>query len=182
MSLLNLYTLKEKFNQDGILICFSGPFSHSIIEELGHAVKKYLESEQASRTSMMDVFSTFIELTQNVRNYAARKEAEGNTDRDFNSGIVIIGRNKESYVVSSGNFMEIEDLKIIADKLETLRVMSPEELKNAWKTRIRQETPPDATGAGLGLIDMSRKSTKPLEYSIDSLDERYAFFSIKATI
>jgi 5'-phosphate synthase pdxT subunit len=35
---------------------------------------------------------------------------------------------------------------------------------------------------GLGLIDMSRKASQPLEYAIREIDERYCFFSLKATV
>jgi len=182
MNMVSLYGLKDRLDKDGILICFSGPFSHSIIEELGHAVKKYMESEQASRAAMMDVFSIFIELTQNVRNYATRKEADGNRNRDFNSGIIVIGKSEETFIVSSGNFMLREDLQAITENIDALKTMTPEELKSAWKTRIRQETPPGATGAGLGLIDMARKTSRPLEYSISELGVQDAFFSIMATI
>jgi Family of unknown function (DUF6272) len=182
MDRLNLYSLNERFNQDGILICFTGPFSHSIIEELGNAVKKYLESEQVSRAAMMDVFSIFIELTQNIRNYAAVKEMQGNRSRDFGSGIIVIGKTDDEYIVSSGNFVEAGDLDPLVKKLDSLSGMTREQLKAVWKSSIRQETPPGALGAGLGFIDMSRKSSKPLEYSINLLDGHHAFFSIKATI
>ncbi len=107
----SLFDLKETFNSEGILICFAGPFSHSIIEELGNAVKRYMEAEHMAKDTMTDVFSTFIEQTQNVRNYARQKTDEGNRERDFNSGIVVIGKNGDSYEVSSGNIVEKVDIR-----------------------------------------------------------------------
>ena len=37
MSLPNLFELQEHLSRENLLICFSGPFRHSIIEELGSA-------------------------------------------------------------------------------------------------------------------------------------------------
>ena len=56
MSTLNLVHLQDELRRQGVLMCFSGPFSHSIIEELGKAVRHYLESAQVARSALMDVF------------------------------------------------------------------------------------------------------------------------------
>jgi hypothetical protein len=121
MKIANLYELKDTFNSEGILICFAGPFSHSIIEELGNAVKRYLEAEQMTKDTMMDVFSTFIEQTQNVRNYARQKMEAGDQACDFNSGIVVIGKNGTNYEVSSGNIVERSDIEGAMQKLDLLK-------------------------------------------------------------
>ncbi|MDF2816038.1 MAG: hypothetical protein K0Q81_2238, partial [Paenibacillus sp.] len=41
---------------------------------------------------------------------------------------------------------------------------------------------PDHVGAGLGLIDMARKATVPLEYSIIAQDDSLSFFTLKAIV
>jgi hypothetical protein len=181
MEIANLYDLRESFTRDEILICFSGPFSHSIIEELGNATKRYLEEAQLTRASLMDVFSIFIEQTQNVRNYAEMKAAEGNLALDFNSGIVVIARSGDRYVVSSGNIVERADVRNATEKLDRLGKLDRPGLKAAYKEQLRRDQEP-GKGGGLGLIDMSRKATEPLEYSIREIDERYCFFSLKATV
>jgi len=180
--MLNLYDLKEHFTEDGILICFSGPFSHSIIEELGNAVKRYMESEEVTRAALMDVFAVYVEMAQNVRNYARRKEEAGDRTYDFNNGIVVIGKRDDAYVISAGNFVKQQDIQPAVTAIEALRAMTPAELKQAWKRQLHQDTPPNATGAQLGLIDISRKACKPLDYTIQPLDNEYAFFTIRATI
>ncbi len=181
MDIARLYDLKEGFTREEILICFSGPFSHSIIEELGNAVKKYLEIEQLTKASLMDVFSIFIEQTQNVRNYACMKTAEGNSDHDFNCGIVVIGKAGEKHVVSAGNIVERRDIAGAIDRLDSLRPMDKQALKAAYKEQLRNSQS-DPKGGGLGLIDMARKASEPLEYAIREIDDRYCFFSMKATV
>jgi hypothetical protein len=69
----DLYELKTCLEEKGILISFSGPFFHSIIEEVGKAVKKYLERIDVEKTAMMDVFSVYIEATQNLRDYTTSR-------------------------------------------------------------------------------------------------------------
>lgn len=181
MDIANLYQLRESYNREGVLICFAGPFSHSIIEELGNAVKRYLEAEQLTKASLMDVFSIFIEQTQNVRNYARQKAGQGNAEQDFSSGIVVIGKCDDKYAICAGNIVERADIQVAIDKLERLRGLDRAGLKAAYKEQLRQEQRPDQ-GGGLGLIDMARKASEPLEYALRPIDERYCFFSLKATV
>jgi hypothetical protein len=45
MQQINLWLLHRQFEEANIQICFNGPLTHSIIEELGMAVRRYLENE-----------------------------------------------------------------------------------------------------------------------------------------
>ena len=80
----NLLELQKILQQHGVLISFSGRFSQEIIEELGDAVKKYLETESISQTETYNVFSVFIEQTQNIKNYCGQKVNSPYLDRIAN--------------------------------------------------------------------------------------------------
>jgi hypothetical protein len=177
----SLHDLKARLNDEGILICFAGEFSHGIIEELGKAVRKYLELENIERSSLTDVFAVFVEQTQNVRNYAARKAAEGNTEYSFQNAVVVIGRSGDGHVVSSGNVVERRDMNDAVAWIEELRGLDGPGLKAAYKKQLRREAQP-GRGAGLGLIDMARRSSQPLEYMVHELDDRYAFFTLRTVV
>ena len=177
----DLYTLQQIVNERGVLISFAGPFSHGIIEEIGQAITRYLESETLTKAYLMDVFSVYIEQAQNVCNYANKMMKEGNTECDFNNGIVTIGKNDGHHVVCAGNFIRNSDVRPLTAKLDELRKLDSKELKAMYKQQLRRDRQPGA-GGGLGLIDMSRKSAMPLEYEIRTLNENYSFFSLCATI
>ena len=66
----DLYLLRETYNQKDILLCFNGPFSQGLIEEIGNALKHHLQKEAASTSSALDVFAVYIELAQNIREYS----------------------------------------------------------------------------------------------------------------
>ncbi len=182
MKTMDLFDMRETLKTEGILICFAGPFSHGIIEELGNAVRRYLETMQMKKALLMDVFSVFIEQTQNVRNYAQKKLTEGNTEYDFNCGIVIIGRKGNKYVVSSGNIVEKKDLEEAIARLAELNRLDKDGLKAAYREQMRKVIPSGKTTSGLGFIDMSRKASEPLQYSIREINETYCFFTLRAVI
>jgi hypothetical protein len=168
--------------ESGILIRFNGPFSHSIIEELGKAVKKYLESEDVQKSAMMDVFSVYIEATQNVRNYANRSDLTETERAHLNTGIIVIARQGDHYVVHSGNRVRPGHGAQLLRDLDGLAALDKGQLKALYKEKLRQVLPPGSQGAGLGLIDMARKATQALDYSLVPEEDGYAFFSLQVVI
>jgi hypothetical protein len=172
---MNLFALKEQLREAGILISFTGSFSHSIIEELGTAVKKYLESAEIQKTAMMDVFSVYIEAAQNVRNYSERRRQAGRTDND--ASIVVIARRDAHYRIYAGNVVEEDDKADLGARLDRLAALDKASLKTAYKEQLRRERAPDE-GAGLGLIEMARRASAPLEYGFTPLPDGRAYFSL----
>lgn len=176
----DLLALRETFDRNAILLSFNGPFSASLIEEIGLALKRHLEALDASPSAVTDVFSCYIELTQNIRHYA-RDRALPET---LASGTVVISqRGLGGYEVCAGNVVAHADGEALCQRIAELAAMDKAALKLAYKTQLR--APRDAgatTGAGLGLIDMARKASLPPMASLQRLDDDYSFFSLQIVL
>ncbi|SFH29610.1 hypothetical protein SAMN05660649_04630 [Desulfotomaculum arcticum] len=178
-----LLALQKQLREDGVLISFSGKFSQEIIEELGEALKKYLETEDQPKTDIFNIFSIFIEQTQNIKNYCASGNFIDAYEQIANSCIVIIGNtaNNGKYICS-GNIIVNSDLEKLQSTISAVTSLNKEELKKLYKQKLKQELPPDSTSAGIGLIDIARKASQPLQYSIVDIDEQFSFFTLKAIV
>ena len=180
MAVIDIFELREHFNRSQILLCFNGPVSRSLIEEIGNALKNYLQADQAQPSAAMDVFAVYVEMTQNIRHYAV---GHGYDEIDSSATVVVARENETSYVVQAGNLVERADGEALLARVNALSKMDKAELKAAYKTQLRQPRSTAAvSGAGLGLIDVARKSSQPLSASLtDSADGR-TFFSLRAVI
>lgn len=181
MMKMNLLNLQKTLDDYGVLISFSGRFSQEIIEELGDAVKKYLETDALSQTLIYNVFSVFIEQTQNIKNYSVKKAGSLLGERIANSGIVAIGKSETGYFVTSGNLVENGDMPALTAKLEEIISLDKSGLKKLYKDQIKKDVIP-GSGAGLGLIDMARKSGFPLEYSSTKISDELFFFNLQVQV
>ncbi len=171
--------LRNLFERHAILLAFNGPFSSTLIEEIGLALRKHLEAIAATPTEVTDVFMIYIELTQNIRHYAARK----NLSDSAAGGTITISHQDGRYVINAGNVVDLADGEQLMERLRALATLDKAELKALWKTQMRQPRPPGAsTGAGLGLIDLSRKASQPLLGSFNRLDEHCGFFSLQVVL
>jgi hypothetical protein len=174
-----LSRLREDITREGVMICFNGAFVHTIIEEIGSALRRYLEDDERKKGAALDVFSVYIEQAQNVRNYLARKRF---TDASHANAIIVIGRQEEHYVVSSGNIVEEADAGPLTDRLEALKALDAEGLRRMFKERLRAHTGAREGGAGVGLIEIARRCTEPLQYSFRAVDSALRFFCLTAIV
>ncbi len=180
MDSMDFFALRELFNRSRILLCFNGPISRSLIEEIGNALKNYLQADNALPAAAMDVFGVYIEMTQNIRHYAL---AMGYDDLDSSATVVVARDGDGRYLVQAGNLVEPADGAALMQRVNELAAMDKTELKAAYKAQLRQPRDENArSGAGLGLIDVARKSAQPLCASLSPVNEGRAFFSLRAVI
>ncbi|WP_347488968.1 SiaB family protein kinase [Desulfoscipio sp. XC116] len=177
-----LMDLQNHLKESGILISFSGRFSQGIIEELGDAIKKHMQTEDMPKNDIYNVFAIFVEQTHNIKNYTTDKEGSCYYDQIACSGIVTIGKSEGAYFICSGNLVEDKDVKPLAQKINQIMHLDKKDLKKLYKEQIRQELAPGSQGAGVGLIDIARKSKHAIKYSIVDIDGHLSFFSIKVTV
>jgi hypothetical protein len=176
---MDLFQLREQFTKEGILMCFNGPFSHSIIEEMGTAIKNHLAAENIARMAVQDVFAVYIEMTQNARNYLTCKNI---SVEDMGSATILISRHGDRYAVTSGNVILKSDVESLVARVEGINALDADALKKAIRQQLRCEIPPGALGAGIGLMEMAKRSNSKLHYSIRDINDRYSFFTLKTTV
>lgn len=182
MVIAKLMELQNTLKRDGILISFSGRFSQGIIEELGEAIKKHMEAEETSKTEIFNVFAVFVEQTHNIKNYAATKAGDQDYEAIANSGIVTIGKDDHGYFVCSGNLIANEDAAALIPRIDALRELDKAELKRLYKEQMKREIPPGSQGAGLGLIDIARKASQPIQYAVLRIDDTHSFFTLNVIV
>jgi hypothetical protein len=177
-----LTEIQKVLGSSGISICFSGRFSQGLIEEIGDAVKKHMENEERPKNDVFNVFSIFVEQSQNIKNYVICKERSPCYNRIANSAVICIGQEDNRYFIWSANIMENVDVKPLQAKLEAVIGLSKDELKKLFKEQLKQEFEPGQTGAGVGIFDIAKRASQPLEFSIDTIDETYSLFELKVIV
>jgi hypothetical protein len=172
-----LFQLRETYNEGRILLCFNGPFSQGLIEEIGSALKKHLQSEDASQSSALDVFAVYVELSQNIREYTAQR---GFGELQSSATIVISRDELGRYIISAGNVVEAADGENLHRRIEELAQFDEAELKAMYKLRLRE--PRKNGGAGLGLIDVARKASVAASCGLHPIGDGTSFFSLRVVI
>lgn len=186
MQLDQFNAFRDSAHEKGIIFFYTGYFSQNIISAMADSVKQKLASDETSGTTTRKVFSTFIEMAQNVVHYSEDHLTEETaTDHEMRFGTVAVGREEDRYFIVCGNVVETGKIPALRDKLNSIRAMSLDEIKAAYKQQLRSETEPTSKGAGLGFLTLARDAAAPIEYffvNMHERDEAHAFFYLKAII
>lgn len=73
----------------------------------------------------------------------------------------------------------MDQLKTYCDYLNDL---NEQDLKKVYKEKLRSERNNDTPGAGIGLIDILRKSGSPLTYHMQPLNEQNVFITLSVSL
>ncbi|MCB1191432.1 MAG: hypothetical protein H7A23_19615 [Leptospiraceae bacterium] len=181
MDVKNVHNFKNILEQDGIIICYSGPVTQGLLEEIGESIRKNIELQDNKASKSERVFSVFVEQVQNIMRYG--KDIKTNSKiGEVPSGIFVIGEKNDKIYCVAGNSILNDEIESIKVKLTKILSMDKNELKTYFKEQRRKEPESGSKGAGLGLIEMARQATEPIEYHIKKLNENHSFFSIKVVL
>lgn len=181
LRMADLQQLRTFFSEQQIMICFNGPTNQALIGEIGKALKEHISSTQGEQAIAMDVFSVYIEMSQNIRNYAAMRRYD---EAAASATVVIAALPSSHYCVSSVNLVEAGDGRILVDRVQCLAALDKTELKSLYKQQLRHpgSSPAEARGAGLGLLEMARRSTRPMQASLEPAEAGRCFFGLQVTV
>lgn len=177
-----LINIQKVLEENSILTCFSGRFSQRLIEEMGEAIKEHMQRDKKNKSQIYNVFSIFIEQCQNIRNYTLSKQGQDSYFEIAESSIVCIGKNNDNYFIWSGNVVENIDVDPLIQWLSLIKNSSKDELKELYKDKIKNSCEISDNGAGVGLISIARKSSRPIEYSFKEVNHGFSFYELKVSI
>jgi hypothetical protein len=175
----------ELAQQRNLLFYHKGYFSHNIVAAMSEVVKLQLEISGVSTSTRRKLFSSFVELSQNIIHYSSDALADGSeSGQAIREGAVSITIENGHHLMTCVNPIATSAVEALRERLEPLRNMSVEEIKQAYKTSLRAETPPDSKGAGLGFLTMARDASAPLEFAFHPRvdDPEITLFCLKTII
>ena len=179
-----LYKFRDYLHEQGIVFCYSGFMTESVLTGIGNAVKRKLEIEEADRQTAKGVFSVFVEQVQNVIRYSAEREppVPAVSANELRYGVLTVGRTEDRYFVSCGNLIRNDDLDRLDAQLHHIQTLDKDGLKALYKETLKGEVPEGSKGAGVGFIDIARRATHGFEFDFTKVDDSHSFFCLRAYV
>jgi len=176
---MEMYQLRTLLEKEGIIFSFSGTISQSIVSSVAETIEQELESIGTRTTTIHNIFAVLTEQMQNIMSHS-RDKVEKAANIYESSGITLVGydQRKEKYFVSSANVMNSAVQSEISKELDKINAMDSMSLKQYYKDLRRSGKAIHARGAGLGFLEMARKSSEALEYHFRDINDEQSFFEI----
>ena len=177
-----IFDIHKTLLDRNIILAYEGEFTQEITKSVLSMTERNLESMGEESSIKRKVFNIMVECLQNIVKHC-EVQAHSIKDRQLNnSAVFMIGKEEEAYVVISGNPVDNDVKEGLQSKLEQINSLDKDGLKTLYKEIIKSGQLSDKGGAGLGFVDMARKSGQPLLFDFESINDTESFFSLKVSI
>ena len=170
-----LYTHLSNFNLSYI---YKGDFSDHLNETILSLAETNMQIVNEPSSLKKKVFFIMVESLQNITRHTESSEQVGNDS----SSLFIIQRKDKDYYITSGNLIDIDKVSPLIGKLEKVNSLDPESLKNYYREVLDMGEISSKGGAGLGLIEMARKSGNKLAFDFSPVTDKKSFFYFQSKV
>lgn len=168
LSLPKSIELRKKMLDNHIFLIYRGDISMNTIMPIMSMVEKSLASHDVEITTSKKVFIVLIEFLQNMSKHGL--SVDGRQD-----GLLLIGERDGQYLIGGSNYVSNDEKKRLEERLSKYVQMDRDDLNDEYKNILRNGDPDNTKGAGLGLIEISRRSSKQSQYNFQEFNDHVIF-------
>jgi hypothetical protein len=163
-----------------IKLVYEGEINQSLTKAFAALTEKKLEDGKEDLSTTKKVYHVMVECLQNICKHSddSQKDNEGLVGH----GIFIIDEEDSSYSITTGNIVSKEKYESVKATLDSINALTKEEIKAAYVKQMKEGRLSDKGGAGLGFLDMAKKTGNKFQYHLENLGEDKHFFIFKTII
>lgn len=173
-SLSHISDFHQLLEEKDIMLVYSGDFSQDLNKTLLAFTERKFKSENVEDNTRRKMFNIMVEMLQNISKNKV-ESTEGNPEV---SSIFMLGNTDNEYILISSNMIRNDKVQPLKSRLDEVNSLDKEGLKLLYKDARLNATFSETSGAGIGIIDIARKSENKLEYSFEGLNSTFSMFSL----
>lgn len=181
---MDIHDFYDKMDRNNILLSFKGDITAELLTSILQIIESKMENMQEEPKLKKKVYIVLVELLQNLYHHmddasAAEKNEGGEMTR---TAIFMIGKENNHYNVITGNYIKNDRVTGLKKKMDEINSMPPDELKEYYKKVLNNGQISEKGGGGLGMIDIARRTGKPLFYEFIPINDVFSFFTLNIVI
>ncbi|MEN8120053.1 MAG: SiaB family protein kinase [Bacteroidota bacterium] len=174
------YWFFEKFIDDNFCLLYDGNFNDEITEKIIGLSEYNFEYQDDFNRTKKRVSFLLAECFQNIIRHGGKIEEDksGNVDAGFFLTRNIVDR----YFISSGNLIKNDNVPGLKKQLDKINNLDNESLHELYVDVLANKGFSERGGAGLGLIEIARKSGQKIEFVFDDFKDGHSIFYSHITL
>lgn len=170
----------KTMKQNKINLVYEGEITHQVLKAFTSLTESKMEEEEETNLVQKRVFHVMVECLQNISKHADKlSDTEDNKE---GLGIFMVSKGEKEYSVTTGNVINKNKIVDLKKLLEHINSLNKEELTELYKQQIKTGKLSERGGAGLGFIDIKRKTGEKFNYHFLPINETSSFFIFTSTI
>lgn len=169
--------------KEDIILSFNGIVTADFLASVLHLMESKMKALDECSKRKKKVFNVLVECIQNLYHHidddATMNSSNGKEPR---TALIMVVKLKDGFLVQTGNYIEKEIAIDLEERLIKINSLDKEQLRDYYQAVLSNGEVSDKGTAGLGMIDIARKSGNKLEYEFLDIDEQHCFFSLNVKI
>jgi len=170
MDLNQAIGLRNQLRNNKVIMAYNGAISDDLMLTLADLLKSRMLAQDDPKRSKT-IFSVFMEGVQNLIWH-------GGNDSDT-SGMILITQSEGQVTIMCGNRIAQKDTLELRERLSRIENADKETIRQLYREGMSSSNEHEGPGAGLGLLEIARRSSQPISYAFVDVD---ADFILAATI
>lgn len=161
-----------------LLLAYRDQISELTVQQLLALTELKLAQSGEEKKLRKRIFNILVECLQNVVNHSVQETIEDRTA----ASLLLIGRHDSEFFIITGNRISNDSIVFIEQRISEINAWEHSEMREIYSTKLGKSEYSDKGGAGLGLLDIYKRSGKKLRYTIQKIDDRVSFLSLHVNI
>lgn len=175
-----VYDFYSSMKAHEVKLVYEGKVTHQITKAFIALAEAQMQEEGETARVQRTVFHVMVECLQNISRHA--DEYETGEDLYAGKGIFLVSHTDEAWSITTGNAILNSRIPDLEHQLREINKMDNGELKDLYQKQMREGRLSEKGGAGLGFIDIRRKTGEQLDYHFLPLSEKGSFFLLTTII
>ena len=131
-----------------------------------------MDKSNEDKSVKRKVFHVMVECLQNMTKHSD----DVDTNDGVGNGLFIVGKKDGYWSVITANKILKEKIEGLKAAIDNINGLNKDDLNALYKKQIREGSLSEKGGAGLGLIDIARKTGRQLDYQFLPLEDKNNYF------
>lgn len=177
--MLDIYNYYQSMQNKSIILAYKGNVSEELFNCILQLAENKLDKIELKSKLKKKVFNILVEVLQNIYHHFDELDT---THQEYYSVLFLLTKEGTDYSIVTGNHVLADKVGELKKKIDDINAMSQEELKAVYRKRLDDGDISEKGGAGLGIIDIVRKSGDKIKYNFNDVNKDYSFFSIQVKV
>lgn len=173
-----LFSFDNTKSGNDLYLVYKDEISAEKLDQILAITEYQINAVTEERSIKKKLFNVLVEAAQNILKHGESKAGIASVYKSM----LVIGRESPNFFIISGNVIRKSKIDTILKKLDEINSLDEFQLKQMYNKAIQENEFSDKGGAGLGLIDIARKTGNKIEYCFTELDKDYSYITLKSVI
>ncbi len=168
----------QNIHDNNIILMYKGILTFDLLSSIIGSVERRINEFETERRIQKKFYSILTECIQNVY-YHVEEGDEKVRMSDSESVLILISAKPSYYSIKTCNNIPRANVELLAEKIDQINNISKDELKALYREALSNEEFTSKNTAGIGLMEIARKSDYKLEYKFEKINDEYSYFNFE---